>query len=112
MVAVLVEAATSPIASASTSRANDRRSPASSQFFVGIHRGVIEQRHVVPTSSCTTNSTGLPVDEDVDGGSGQDARRRVIVVGTGSPARSSIKVGDVMQSFDGVALADKEASPP
>ncbi len=38
-----------------------------------------------------------------------DAQRRVIIVQDGSPAASAgVKVGDVMQSFDGVALAEKE----
>jgi uncharacterized iron-regulated protein len=38
-----------------------------------------------------------------------DAQRRVIIVQEGSPAaQAGVKVGDVMQSFDGVALTDKE----
>jgi uncharacterized iron-regulated protein len=38
-----------------------------------------------------------------------DTQRRVIIVQEGSPAANAgVKVGDVMQSFDGVALADKE----
>jgi uncharacterized iron-regulated protein len=38
-----------------------------------------------------------------------DAARRVIIVQEGSPAaRAGIKVGDLMQSFDGVPLAEKE----
>ena len=38
-----------------------------------------------------------------------DAARRVIIVQDGSPAaQAGIKVGDVLQSFDGVPLADKE----
>jgi uncharacterized iron-regulated protein len=38
-----------------------------------------------------------------------DASRRVIIVQDGSPAaKAGIKVGDVMQSFDGVALTEKE----
>ena len=38
-----------------------------------------------------------------------DAARRVIIVQEGSPAaKAGINVGDVMQSFDGVALTDKE----
>jgi membrane-associated protease RseP (regulator of RpoE activity) len=38
-----------------------------------------------------------------------DAARRVIIVQDGSPAaKAGVKVGDVMQSFDGVTLTDKE----
>ena len=38
-----------------------------------------------------------------------DAARRVIIVQDGSPAaQAGIKVGDVLQSFDGVPLAEKE----
>jgi uncharacterized iron-regulated protein len=38
-----------------------------------------------------------------------DAARRVIIVQEGSPAaKAGVKVGDVMQSLDGVTLADKE----
>ena len=40
-----------------------------------------------------------------------DAARRVIIVQDGSPAaQAGIKVGDVMQSFDGVPLTEKETS--
>lgn len=39
-----------------------------------------------------------------------DAARRVIIVQEGSPAaQAGVKVGDVMQSLDGVSLSDKEA---
>jgi len=38
-----------------------------------------------------------------------DTQRRVIIVQDGSPAaQAGVKVGDVMQSLDGVALTDKE----
>lgn len=38
-----------------------------------------------------------------------DTQRRVIIVQRGSPAaQAGVKVGDVMQSLDGVALTDKE----
>jgi uncharacterized iron-regulated protein len=38
-----------------------------------------------------------------------EAGRRVIIVQEGSPAaRAGVKVGDILQSLDGVALADKE----
>jgi hypothetical protein len=38
-----------------------------------------------------------------------DAQRRVIIVQDGSPAaKAGVKVGDVMQSLDGVALVDQE----
>jgi uncharacterized iron-regulated protein len=38
-----------------------------------------------------------------------DTQRRVIIVQEGSPAaQAGVKVGDVMQSFDGVPLTDKE----
>ena len=38
-----------------------------------------------------------------------DAARRIIIVQDGSPAAAAgIKVGDVMQSFDGVALTERE----
>jgi membrane-associated protease RseP (regulator of RpoE activity) len=38
-----------------------------------------------------------------------ETQRRVIIVQNGSPAaKAGVKVGDVMQSLDGVALTDKE----